>query len=211
MQRFLQWYHKSTRNKIILFSVIFILALGYSFLHRPLGLIMWYHLNFIEEKEQVETTRIYMDNKEKFLDLYRQYDIAHNFRKTQKEFFRYIDDFEIDLLASSFVGLSEWYLQSFLSKSRIYVEYFNIYIGYQEYYESTYVPENINMFMEFLDKNQKISFFINKLALKNEEFERYIVQQSMIQLLFVFPAIYFLSQEQVCALPDKEKISNVLM
>lgn len=172
---------------------------------------MWYHLNFIEEKEQVETTRIYMDNKEKFLDLYRQYDIAHNFRKTQKEFFRYIDDFEIDLLASSFVGLSEWYLQSFLSKSRIYVEYFNIYIGYQEYYESTYVPENINMFMEFLDKNQKISFFINKLALKNEEFERYIVQQSMIQLLFVFPAIYFLSQEQVCALPDKEKISNVLM
>lgn len=67
------------------------------------------------------------------------------------------------------------------------------------------------MFMEFLDKNQKISFFINKLALKNEEFERYIVQQSMIQLLFVFPAIYFLSQEQVCALPDKEKISNVLM
>ncbi|WP_334085301.1 hypothetical protein [Helicobacter typhlonius] len=53
MQRFLQWYHKSTRNKIILFSVIFILALGYLFLHRPLGLIMWYHLNFIEEKEQV--------------------------------------------------------------------------------------------------------------------------------------------------------------
>ncbi len=49
------------------------------------------------------------------------------------------------------------------------------------------------------------------MALKNEEFERYIVQQSMIQLLFVFPAIYFLSQEQVCALPDKEKISNVLM
>ncbi|CAM2740875.1 hypothetical protein [Helicobacter hepaticus] len=134
-----------------------------------------------------------------------------SFLKDKKSFLDILIIFEIDLLASSFVGLSEWYLQAFLSKSRIYVEYFNIYIGYQEYYESTYAPENINMFMEFLDKNQKISFFINKLALKNEEFERYIVQQSMIQLLFVFPAIYFLSQEQVCALPDKEKISNVLM
>ena len=93
MQKFLQWYNKSTRNKIILFSVIFILALGYSFLHRPLGLIMWYHLNFIEEKEQVETTRIYMDNKEKFLEYYKQYDITNKLSKRQKKFFRYIDNF----------------------------------------------------------------------------------------------------------------------
>lgn len=211
MQRFLQWYHKSTRNKVIIFSIIFTLALGYSFLHRPLGLIMWYHLNFIEEKEQVETTRIHIDNKEKFLDLYRQYDITHNFRKSQKELFKYIDDFEIDLLASSFMGLSEWYLQSFLSKSRIYVEYFNIYIGYQEYHENTYTPENTNMFMEFLDKNQKISFFIDRLALKDEDFERYMFQQNAILIMFIFPYIYFLSGEQVCALPNKEKISNVLM
>ena len=211
MQKFLQWYHKSTRNKVILFSIIFTIALGYSFLHRPLGLIMWYHLNFIEEKEQVEMTRIHMDNKEKFLDLYRQYDITHNFRKSQKELFKYIDDFEIDLLASSFMGLSEWYLQSFLSKSRIYVEYFNIYIGYQEYHENTYMPENINMFMEFLDKNQKISFFIDRLALKDEEFERYMFQHRFIQLQFMFGIIYFFTQEQVCALPNKEKISNALM
>ncbi len=206
MKKFLQWYHKNIRNKVIIFSIIFTLALGYSFLHRPLGLIMWYHLNFIGEKEQVETTRIHMNNKEKFLDLYRQYDIAHNFRKEQKELFRYIDDFEIDLLASSFMGLSEWYLQSFLSKSRIYVEYFNIYIGYQEYHENTYTPENINMFMEFLNKNQKISFFINRLALKDEEFERYMFQQNAILMISIFPYIYLLSEEQVCALPDKESI-----
>lgn len=206
MQKLLQWYHKSTRNKVIIFSIIFTLALSYSFLHRPLGLIMWYHLNFIEEKEQVEMTRIHMDNKEKFLDLYRQYDITHNFRKSQKELFKYIDDFEIDLLASSFMGLSEWYLQSFLSKSRIYVEYFNIYIGYQEYHENTYTPENTNMFMEFLDKNQKISFFIDRLALKDEDFERYMFQQNAILIMFIFPYIYFLSGEQVCALPNKESI-----
>lgn len=41
MQKFLSWYKKSTKNKIIIFSVIFIISLAYSFLHRPLGLIMW--------------------------------------------------------------------------------------------------------------------------------------------------------------------------
>ncbi|WP_158295425.1 hypothetical protein [Helicobacter hepaticus] len=54
---------------------------------------MWYHLNFIEEKEQVETTRIYMDNKEKFLEYYKQYDITNKLSKRQKKFFRYIDNF----------------------------------------------------------------------------------------------------------------------
>lgn len=37
MGKLLQWYHKSTRNKVIIFSIIFTFALGYSFLHRPLG------------------------------------------------------------------------------------------------------------------------------------------------------------------------------
>lgn len=206
MKSFLQWYHKSTRNKVILFSIIFILALGYSFLHRPLGLIMWYQFSFAEENKQIKLAISYVSDEKEFLESYKQYDIADKFHKSQKELFRYIDDFEIDLLASSFMGLSEWYLQSFLSKSRIYVEYFNIYIGYQEYHKNTYMPENINMFMEFLDKNQKISFFINRLALKDKEFERYMFQQNAILIMFIFPYIYFLSEEQVCALPDKESI-----
>lgn len=83
-----------------------------------------------------------------------------SFLKDKKSFLDILIIFEIDLLASSFVGLSEWYLQAFLSKSRIYVEYFNIYIGYQEYYESTYAPENINMFMEFWIKIKKYLFLL---------------------------------------------------
>lgn len=211
MKSFLQWYHKSTRNKVILFSIIFILALGYSFLHRPLGLIMWYQFSFAEENKQIKLAISYVSDEKEFLESYKQYDIADKFHKSQKELFKYIDDFEIDLLASSFVGLSEWYLQAFLSKSKTYSEYFNLYIAYQEYHKNAYTTEIINMFMEFLDKNQKISFFINRLALKDEEFENYMVQQRFIQLQFMFSIIYFFTQEQVCALPNKEKISNALM
>ncbi len=70
MQRFLQWYNKSTRNKIILFSVIFILALGYSFLHRPLGLIMWYQWSYPKEFEQMEANlRQVSSDEDKFLEL----------------------------------------------------------------------------------------------------------------------------------------------
>lgn len=211
MQRFLQWYHKSTRNKVILFSVIFIFALGYSFLHRPLGLIMWYQWSFVEENKQIKLAISYVSDEKEFLESYKQYNITDKLHKSQKELFKYIDDFEIDLLASSFVGLSEWYLQSFLSKSKTYSEYFNLYIVHQEYHKNAYTTEIINMFMEFLDKNQKISFFINRLALKDEEFENYMVQQRFIQLQFMFSIIYFFTQEQVCALPNKEKISNALM
>lgn len=206
MQKFLQWYHKSTRNKVILFSIIFTIALGYSFLHRPLGLIMWYRFSFAEENKQIKVAINYVSDEKEFLESYKQYDIAGKLHKSQKELFKYIDDFEIDLLASSFVGLSEWYLQSFLSKSETHSEYFNLYIAYQEYHKNTYMPENINMFMEFLDKNQKISFFIDRLALKDEDFERYMFQQNAILIMFIFPYIYFLSGEQVCALPNKESI-----
>lgn len=211
MQKILQWYKKSIKNKIIVFSVIFILAFGYSFLHRPLGLIMWHHFSFAEEYKQIKTAISYVDNEKKFLETYKQYNITNKFHKSQKEIFKYIDDFEIDLLVSSFMGLSEWYLQVFLSKSKTYSGYFNIYMAYQEYHKNAYIKENINMLMEFLDKNQKISFFIDRLAFKDEEFENYMFQQSFIQLQFLLPIIYFFTQEQVCALPDKEKISNVLI
>ncbi|OBV29739.1 hypothetical protein BKN38_01245 [Helicobacter sp. CLO-3] len=147
-----------------------------------------------------------MVNEEKFLESYKQYNITDKFYKNQKELFRYIDDFEIDLLASSFVGLSEWYLQSFLSKSKNYIFYFGLYITYQKYYDNTYTPENTAMFMEFLNKNEKISFFIDKLELNDEEFARYAIQQNILKIVFIFPYISFLSQEQVCALPDREKI-----
>lgn len=202
MQRFLQWYNKSTRNKIILFSVIFILALGYSFLHRPLGLIMWYHLNFIEEKEQVEMTRIHMDNKEKFLDLYRQYDIAHNFRKTQKEFFRYIDDFEIDLLASSFVGLSEWYLLAFVSKANIYasdLEWKTAYFIFKPY---RLTKEQVQSYYDFLKAYNKVLFFVNRLD-KNSH-NANLITAKLYGNFFVFKFIgHFLPlTEEKCFMKD---------
>ena len=211
MQRFLKWYKQSRKNKVIVFSIIFIVALLYSFLHRPLGLIAWNAFDFAGESQQIKAIVPYIDNEKRFLESYTQHNIADRFHKSQKEIFRYIDDFEIDLLASSFVGLAEWYIQSFLSKSNIYVDYFNLHIVRQAYHKNAYTQENINMFIEFLDKNQKVSFFIDNLALKDDEFESYVAQHSLIQLMLTVHIVYFFTQEQICALPDRGKISNVLM
>lgn len=42
----------------------------------------------------------YVSDEKEFLESYKQYDITDKLHKSQKELFRYIDDFEIDLLAS---------------------------------------------------------------------------------------------------------------
>lgn len=49
------------------------------------------------------------------------------------------------------------------------------------------------------------------MALKDDEFESYVAQHSIIQLMLTAHIVYFFTQEQICALPDKEKISNALM
>lgn len=51
MQRFLKWFQQSRKNKAIVFSIIFIMALLYSFLHRPLGLIAWNEFDFAGESQ----------------------------------------------------------------------------------------------------------------------------------------------------------------
>lgn len=149
MQRFLKWLQQSRKNKAIVFSIIFIMALLYSFLHRPLGLIAWNEFDFAGESQQIKAITSYIDNEKRFLESYTQHNIADRFYKSQKEIFRYIDDFEIDLLASSFVGLAEWYIQSFLSKSNVYVDYFNLHIVHQAYHKNAYTPENINIYRVF--------------------------------------------------------------
>ena len=164
MQKFLQWYNKSTRNKIILFSVIFILALGYSFLHRPLGLIMWYQWSYSKEFEQMEANLYQVNSDEdKFLELYHNFyekqNIDKRSKEIEKELLHYIDNLEIDLLASSFVGLSEWYLLAFVSKANIYasdLEWKTAYFIFKPY---RLTKEQVQSYYDFLKAYNKVLFF----------------------------------------------------
>ncbi len=131
MKTFYLWFAKSAKNKIIIFSIIFLLSFCYVFLHRPLGLIAWYHTQSDSEISQIKEVQSVIYDESKFLEIYKQHDIANRLFATQKEFYKYIDDFEIDLLTSSFLGLADSYLDAFFRKDRVYVFSYGLYITRQ--------------------------------------------------------------------------------
>ncbi|MGX3045808.1 hypothetical protein [Helicobacter sp. T3_23-1056] len=210
MKTFYLWFAKNAKNKIIVFSIIFLFAFCYVFLHRPLGLIAWYYIQSDSEIVQIIEVQDIVYDESKFLELYNQYDITNRLFITQKELYKYIDDFEIDLLASSFLGLSDLYLDAFFRKNRVYVFSYGFLLAKQYSDKSIYTIENTNALLDFIDKNQKISFFVDRLAKQDDEFERYAVLQATLEIMFIFFYTHFLSQEQICALPSREKILGSL-
>lgn len=206
MQKILQWYRQSTRNKIIVFSVIFIFALGYSFLHRPLGLIVWDR--FQRQGVEISLNAIIFaaknisinDNEEKFLNLYSHHNISQEKALFSKDILYDIDNLEIDLLTTTFFGLDELYLQSFLHKAKIYMlDYMLIDSFNKIYHDSSYAQEEIIFYQEFLNAFDKVFFFITKLAHKNHIYERYAIQVAVMRLGYIWFASNF-EQEQICSL-----------
>lgn len=168
MGKLLQWYHKSTRNKIILFSIIFILALGYSFLHRPLGLIMWYQWSYEKEFEQMETNLYEVwNNEEEFFELYHNFyekeHIDEKNKKIGKELLHYIDKLEIDLLATTFFGLEDLYLLAFVSKVMIYSNDLEWKFAYAIFKPYTLSKEQFQSYYDFFKAYNKVLFFVNGL------------------------------------------------
>lgn len=168
MQRFLKWYKQSRKNKVIVFSIIFIVALLYSFLHRPLGLIVWYQWSYSKEYKQMEADLYKVQSNEKeFFELYHNFyekeNIAEKSKKIEKELLKYIDWLEIDLLASSFVGLSELYMKSLASKIGIYTNDLEWKLAYSIFKPYSLTSEQTQSYYNFLKAYNKFLFFVNRL------------------------------------------------
>ncbi|TLD89547.1 hypothetical protein LS66_004355 [Helicobacter sp. MIT 03-1614] len=210
MQRFLQWYNKSTRNKIILFSVIFILALGYSFLHRPLGLIMWYQWSYPKEFEQMEANlRQVSSDEDKFLELYHNFyekqNIDKRSKEIEKELLDYIDKLEIDLLATTFFGLEDLYLLAFVSKVMIYSNDLEWKLAYAIFKSYRLSKEQFQSYYDFFKSYNKFLFFVN--GLDNDLHRSKLISAKWYANLFVLKfigialALTDLAEEQ-CSMKD---------
>ncbi len=210
MGKLLQWYNKSTRNKIIIFSIIFILALGYSFLHRPLGLIMWYQWSYEKEFEQMETNlRQVSSDEEKFLELYHNFyekeNIDEKNKKIGKELLHYIDKLEIDLLATTFFGLEDLYLLAFVSKVMIYSNDLEWKLAYAIFKSYRLSKEQFQSYYDFFKSYNKFLFFVN--GLDNDIHRASLISAKWYANLFVLKfigialALTDLAEEQ-CSMKD---------
>lgn len=204
-KKFFEWFRKNTKNKIIVFSIVFIFALGYSFLHRPLGLIMWYQWSYLKEYEQMETKLYQVKfNEKEFLKLYHNFyekeNIDKKSKKIEQELLKYIDDFEIDLLASSFIGLSDLYLESFVAKLNIYVNDLEWKMAYSIFKPYHLTKEQVQSYYDFLKSYKKILFFINRLDADNAK----QITAKLYGNLFVFRFIgqFLLLTEEKCFMKD---------
>lgn len=106
-------------------------------------------------------------DEDKFLELYHNFyekqNIDKRSKEIEKELLHYIDNLEIDLLASSFVGLSEWYLLAFVSKANIYasdLEWKTAYFIFKPY---RLTKEQVQSYYDFLKAYNKVLFFVNRL------------------------------------------------
>ena len=129
---------------------------------------MWYQWSYPKEFEQMETNfyQVY-DNEDEFLRLYHNFyekqNINEKSKKTEQELLKYIDDLEIDLLASSFVGLSRLYLIAFVGKVDIYVSDLEWKMAYYMFKPYHLTKEQMQSYYDFFKDYKKFLFFINKL------------------------------------------------
>ncbi len=201
---FFKWYFKNTRNKIVFFIIIFLLGLTYSLLHRPISLIVWNSFRY--EKEQIITRELESAmgvDKDKYLQLYYDNNIANQQATIRDEILKFIDNLESDLLFSTLLGIEEAYLQAFLNKNRLFIVHHTGFdYAYKLYKNIPYTSQDIQSFDEFLNAFDKAFFFLTKLPTRHSEYERYAVQVAILQAFyithFINPTI--LTQEQICSL-----------
>ncbi|RDU58822.1 hypothetical protein [Helicobacter sp. MIT 14-3879] len=219
MKRFINWYNKSLRNKVILFSIIFIFALMYSFLHRPLGLAIFcidsYYGNSYNELQTLDKLNKNMMYKDIFLQLSDGYNLAYKVKKHKKEFLEYINHFTTDLFLVNLLGLEDWYYQPLLIKAKMYVLEEGFYTAYKEHKKIPITKEDIKSTLDFLNSFDEIVFFFNKISLENTQYKRYMLQANLIRFLLIQPKISFLVflENRLCSVVDNQAkiiISEIL-
>lgn len=198
MSKILQWYKQSIKNKIIAFGIIFIFALGYSFLHRPLGLIMWDKFNYVKEYKLMKNNlyEVWQD-EEKFLELYHSFyekqNIDKRSKEIEKELLHYIDKLEIDLFATTFFGLDDLYLLAFAHKTIIYTLNIDWQLADSIINDFHLSKVQTNDYLSFLQSFDKILFFVNRLD--NDYLK---IQFNDIIIRFMIAFVEITNKENVC-------------
>ncbi|RDU58769.1 hypothetical protein CQA44_12120, partial [Helicobacter sp. MIT 14-3879] len=129
---------------------------------------MWYQWSYEKELEQMETNlyRVYSD-EDKFLELYHNFyekeNIDKRSKKIEKELLHYIDNLEIDLLATTLFGLEDLYLMAFVAKAHIYTNDLDWKLAYARFKSYRLSKEQFQSYYDFLKSYNKFLFFVNGL------------------------------------------------
>ncbi len=214
MKTFYLWFAKSAKNKIIIFSIVFLLSFCYVFLHRPLGLVIFSidKDRYSRNAYKLDEIRKNISNKDMFLRLANEYNLADKEKFHKKELLSYIDNFNTDLFIVNVLGLNEWHYQGLLMKARIYANEKGMYVAYKTHKEITITKNDIASMLEFSNRFNDIVSFFNNLALEDSLHNRYMIQSNITQFLLVQPEIYFLAfrDNKLCLVVDSQ-IKNALL
>lgn len=210
---FFKWYFKNTRNKIIFLSSIFILVLVCYFLHRPLGLIIFWidnHRGYTHS--QLDELNKHITNKDIYIQLSDKYNLPIKVELHKKELLGYIDSFSTDLSAISLLGLKEWYYQSFLAKAYIYMREQGYYTTYKSHKDIPITKNDIESTLAFLDDFDKVVFFFDEISLENKEYKRYAIQANIMSFFPIQLQMYILINldNTLCAVIDTPT-KNILL
>ena len=216
MQRFLKWYKQSRKNKVIVFSIIFIVALLYSFLHRPLGLmIFWISTHYgdsYNEMQRLDKIHSNIINKDIFIQLSDEYNLSTKVAKHRKEFLNYTDKFTTDILVANSLGLEEWYYQPLLIKAKIYALEEGYYALYKAHKGTPITQDDIQSILYFFKSFDTLIFFFNEISLQDAAYKRYMLQANMIQFMFIMPQISLLAdlENTLCLVIDTKARNELL-
>ena len=214
MKTFYLWFAKNAKNKIIVFGIIFLLSFCYVFLHRPLAIVIFSidKNSYSRNAYKLDEIRKNITNKDMFLSLADEYNLADKETFHKKELLNYIDNFNTDLFLVNALGLNEWFYQGLLMKARIYANEKGMYVAYKAHKEIAITKNDITSMLEFTDIFNNIVSFFNNLALKDSLYNRYMIQSNITQFLLTQPEIYFLAfrDNKLCLVVDSQ-IKNALL
>ena len=214
MKTFYLWFAKNAKNKIIVFSIIFLFAFCYVFLHRLLELVVFSidKDSYSRNAYKLDEIRKNITNKDMFLRLIDDYHLAEKEKNHKKELLNYMNNFNTDLFIVNLLGLNEWYYQGLLMKARIYANEKVMYISYKAHKEINITKNDVTSMLEFSNRFNNIVSFLTNLALKDSLHNRYMIQANITQFLFTQPEIYFLAfkDNKLCLVVDSQIKSALL-
>lgn len=199
-------FYRLKKFYILVFVLIILISLGYIFLHRSLGLILWDRLYYEEERDNAKRyNSVSWANEEYFKTFYLKENIAQTSKELKTSVLEYMDNFSLDFVIMSIFNLDGPYLKALTHKVLIYETFFGldiVYFSFTNGLNSKTIDDNLN-FLKFYDD---LLYKINHLKTELYTPQKITANGNyVIMNYFLFEVI---SKEQLCSIKNKEQMLN---
>lgn len=189
-----------------IFLIIF-LSLAYTFLQRPLGLIVWDRY-YYEKENQIRKgiLKLSTNNEEEFKKVFSEQNLNQELKINQKELLNCMHYFKKDFKLMQILGLDNAYLQALRDKASLFGRQSENNLYYFYIASNSTDLEEMNNFISIIDKYTAFINEINALPDTNIYTSMKIAFNADYFLFNFTPFISSVDKNFICSIPQKEQL-----